>query len=155
MPARRVKSGTALARRLLPGRQAAIKNWQSRNAHLCRHHLRHLWEKLDPLSLMAWNKCVLECLQPRRRHPPPLICRNPQFEGFEVWQTAAPSSRHASAPPASPEFGVRKQNISRGFSLAWAANARSRFRLGSFGMMNDEVCDTHGQFTASALRSLE
>jgi hypothetical protein len=30
-----------------------------------------------------------------------------------------------------------------------------RFRLGSFGMMNDEVPDTHGQFTASALRSLE
>src|ERR1700730_14057132 len=100
MPARRVKSGTALARRLLPGRQAAIKNWQPRNAHLCRHHLRHLWEKLDPLSMMAWNKCVLECLEPRRRQPPPLICRNPQFEGFEVWQTAAPSSRHASAPPA-------------------------------------------------------
>ena len=102
--------------------------------------------------MMAWNKCVLECLRPRRRHPPTLICRNPQFEGFEVWQTAAPSSCHASAPTASPEFGVRKQNISRGFSLAWDANARSRFRLGLFGMMNDEVSDTHGQFTASALR---
>jgi len=43
-----------------------------------------------------------------------------------------------------------------GYSLAgWDANAQSRLTSGFVGMMNDEVPDTHGQFTASALQPLE
>jgi hypothetical protein len=46
-----------------------------------------------------------------------------------------------------------RQFTPAGFSLAgWDANARSRISSGFVGMMNDEVLDTHGQFTASALR---